>query len=133
VALTALPNKLNQNKQEKSGQDAKLRFKSQSGNGVVPCKAANCEFPLMGLGGFRDWLLMLEACEESLCSVAKTPPLIAMYKNALSRWREAGYPCPGEWPDTAYNHEGQIEVYSCTHNWMLQWGLADKLKIEGIN
>lgn len=52
---------------------------------------------------FADWLHWLESDELLLMKEAGTPQNVAWAKNLLARWREAGRPCPSEWPETQ-NH-----------------------------
>jgi hypothetical protein len=52
---------------------------------------------------FADWLLWLESDEHLLMKEAGNPQNAAWAKNLLARWREAGRPCPEEWPETR-NH-----------------------------
>jgi hypothetical protein len=98
---------------------------NQNGNGAWINKPEICGLPMTGLGGFREWLLNLESCEECLRLEAKTPLEIDTYKTALFRWKEAGYPYPGEWPDTEFRPEG-LRVSSYTRKWMLKWSESGK-------
>ena len=47
---------------------------------------------------FADWLLWLESDELLLMKEAGNPRNFEQAKILLSRWREAGRPCPSEWP-----------------------------------
>jgi hypothetical protein len=49
---------------------------------------------------FGDWLLWLESDERLLMKEAGSPRNTAWVKSLLLRWRDAGRPCPEEWPET---------------------------------
>jgi hypothetical protein len=50
------------------------------------------------------FLRSLESNPRLLASVAKTPRNLSLAEATLRRWREAGYPHPGDWPDSEYRH-----------------------------
>ena len=97
-----------------------VRPQNQSENATAKDKALNSGLPISGRGGFLRWLHDLENCEECLSLQARTIPEKRMYESALRRWKEAGYPYPGEWPDTAYSDSG-LEVSSYTREWVFLW------------
>jgi hypothetical protein len=75
-----------------------------------------------GRGGFRRWLLTLERGGCMFHEEARIFQSVPLYETALRRWREAGHPDPGEWPDTS-DRPG-FEMSSYTHEWMERWANA---------
>lgn len=50
---------------------------------------------------FADWLRWLEHDEHLLRKESGSPQNFVWAKGLLQRWREAGRPYPGEWPETS--------------------------------
>jgi hypothetical protein len=70
---------------------------------------------------FSEWLRMLSGCRKVLQMEVETIHEQERYLVALSRWREAGYPDPGEWPDSAFGGEGQLFVQPYTGDFVDKW------------
>lgn len=102
--------------------------KNQSEN--VPrldqCKVLDSELPISNRnGGFLKQLRMLEECEECLRFEARTDLDVQMYQSALRHWKEAGYPYPGEWPDSEFV-DGGLRVSPHIRKWMMKWSQPKK-------
>jgi len=67
---------------------------------------------------FERWLLSLKANPRLLQLEVKTRHNVARYKIALSRWQEAGYPHPGEWPD---KDTSRLDVSAYGLQWVEKW------------
>lgn len=71
--------------------DSLNELRGRVGDDVV--EAAYCP-------AFADWLLWLESDDLLLKFVCGSPQNLVWAKSLLSQWREAGRPCPTEWPET---------------------------------
>ena len=50
--------------------------------------------------GFAEWLVWLDSDDTRVKKESGSPENYKWAKSLLARWREAGCPCPSEWPET---------------------------------
>lgn len=67
---------------------------------------------------FERFLHSLEASPRLLDSVARNSHGLPRYQTALRRWKELGYPHPGDWPDSDGVHSMPMLPY--LNRWLKQ-------------